>query len=419
MSRTNNLIARSTFRAGATELEDLPWGQPVESWHGNCSQLADLPRGVGRHPLTFINCTGKLYAIKEMPTGAAFSEYELLEQIAELRLPVVTPVGAIQLSQETGEVSYLVTEYLKRALPYRILFMSPTLQETRQHLLDAMASLLVQLHLAGIFWGDCSLSNTLFRHDAGALQAYMVDAESAEIHSPHLFPPFRFEDLKLMQRNLDAEMLELASAGFVVDSATIYTTGASIRHRYHLLWDEITRVETIHPAESYRINERIRTLNQLGYSIREVELKPTSSGDRLHLKIIVADRSFHKDQLLDLTGVEAEERQARILVNEIQELRATQSKERNETIPIEAAAVHWQKIIFQPVLDRLAPLVKKRRTWRQTGRSSLVSDPIELYCQVLEHKWYLSERAQQDVGHWTAVDDYISNFSGDLHNPEP
>ena len=49
-------------------------------------------------------------------------------------------------------------------------------------MLDALVVLLVRIHLAGFFWGDCSLSNTLFRRDAGALQAYIIDVETAERH---------------------------------------------------------------------------------------------------------------------------------------------------------------------------------------------------------------------------------------------
>ena len=42
---------------------------------------------------------------------------------------------------------------------------------------NAFAGLLVELHLAGLYWGDCSLSNILWRRDAGAMMAYLVDAE--------------------------------------------------------------------------------------------------------------------------------------------------------------------------------------------------------------------------------------------------
>ena len=37
-------------------------------------------------------------------------------------------------------------------------------------------------------------------------------------------------------------------------------------------------------------------------------------------------------------------------------------------------------------------------------------EATELYCQVLEHKWFLSERAQRDVGIETAMQDYVEKF---------
>lgn len=44
------------------------------------------------------------------------------------------------------------------------------------------------------------------------------------------------------------------------------------------------------------------------------------------------------------------------------------------------------------------------------GIRSLINadiDPAELYCQILEHKWYLSEKAQHDVGHQIAIEDFL------------
>ena len=73
--------------------------------------------------------------------------------------------------------------------------------------------LLVQLHLAGIYWGDCSLSNTLFRRDAGALQAYLVDAETAEIHPARLSPVLRHHDLEIMVENIDGDLVDLEALG--------------------------------------------------------------------------------------------------------------------------------------------------------------------------------------------------------------
>ena len=93
------------------------------------------------------------------------------------------------------DTNVLITRFLDRSLPYRSLFMRSSLVRYRDHLLDAMAGLMVQLHLNGVYWGDCSLSNTLFRRDAGTLQAYLVDAETSEVYSGYVSPTLRFHDL--------------------------------------------------------------------------------------------------------------------------------------------------------------------------------------------------------------------------------
>lgn len=415
----SNSLAEFQFRKDASELKNAPWGQPLASWQEHCANVVELPQGVSRHPVKFLKCHGHLIAVKEMPAGAAQKEYQLLEQIENLRLPAVTPAGYVQLFPKEVEPSYLITFYLERSIPYRNIFMNQASLHSRAKLLDAMAGLLVQLHLAGVFWGDCSLSNTLFRHDAGALQAYLVDAESMEIQAPPLPASLRYQDLQAMEENITAEMLELAQLGVELDSATIYETGQDLRQRYHALWEEITREEIIHPSEKYRIQDRIRSLNNLGYSIRDIALRTTESGDQLRIRFIVADRSFHRDQLFALVGLEAEEMQARTLLNEIMEVRAILSREQNTEIPIEEAAHFWYTHLFQEVIRKLEPLINARNKLSAQARSELTQDPIEMYCQVLEHKWYLSERARQDVGHMAAAEDYLRiMLDRHLHLPE-
>ena len=416
-------VASINFNAPYLYLNSLPWEKPIEDWQDQCLLVTELPQGVSRHQIFYLNCQGDLLAVKEMPSGESQKEFRLLEQLINLRLPVVSPVGTVQLAPpETGK-SFLVTHYLDRSLPYRSLFMVQTKTETRIHLLDAMASLLVQLHLAGIFWGDCSLSNTLFRRDAGALSAYLVDAESIEIHVPFLMPSLRFQDLQIMEENVVAEMLELVDYGYKQSSQDIYDLGISIRQRYHRLWEEITQQQIISADESYRIQERVQSLNNLGYSIQDIGLSPATGGNLLRLKIAVAGRNFHRDQLLELTGLEAEELQARKMVNEIHELRAILSQENRKDIPIEAASFHWLVNIYQPVINQLQTLILERQkkilTQSNVDDTKLITenfptsldwsltDPFELYCQVLEHKWYLSEQAVHDVGHSFAVEDYL------------
>ncbi|MGE5225227.1 MAG: lipopolysaccharide kinase InaA family protein, partial [Omnitrophica WOR_2 bacterium] len=184
---TNLAVTHALFRAGAPDFSDLPWGTPLSDWADICSRLEEVQRGPSRHPVVFVNYNGELFALKELPNGLAEKEYQLLAQLEKAGIPAVAPMGHLTARHEENEdVSILITRYLDRSLPYWSLFQRSGLDRYQEHLLDAMAELLVRLHLGGIYWGDCSLSNTLFRRDAGALQAYLVDAETGEIHPPRL-----------------------------------------------------------------------------------------------------------------------------------------------------------------------------------------------------------------------------------------
>jgi hypothetical protein len=66
-------------------------------------------------------------------------------------------------------------------------------------------------------------------------------------------------------------------------------------------------------------------LNALGFSVSEVRIETSENTEKIRMRFMVTDRNFHRDQLLGLTGMVAEERQARQMMNEIQELKATLS----------------------------------------------------------------------------------------------
>lgn len=395
-----------TIRPGFPDFLDLPWNHALDEWKDYSSRLEEAPRGLSRHPVAFINYDGVLYAIKELPGDLAKKEYDLLLHIEELHLPVVIPVGFAQTSLASGETSILITRYLDHSLPYRSLFTSNALERYRGHLLDAMAGLLVQLHLVGVFWGDCSLSNTLFRRDAGTLQANLVDAETAEIHPPRLSPTLRYHDLQIMEENVDGEVAELSQSGALSQESKAslpnLETGDYISQRYQSLWDEITREQVITPDEHYRIQERTRALNTLGFSVGGIEMQPDQAGDRLRLRFVVTDRNFHRNQLINLTGVDAQEKQAQTMMNEIQQIKAMLSQANNRSTPLSVAAFHWLKYNYRPTLKALESLLEQKKRVGET------LSPAEAYCQVLEHKWYLSERAHHDVGHQAAVDDYLT-----------
>jgi len=385
--------------SGYPDFRDLPWELPLEDWAGKCSRLEEAPRGPGRHAVLFVNYNGVLFSLKEMPPSLGQREYELLIQIQSLRIPAVTPVGHVSIAKSKDPTSVLITRYLDHAIPYHTLMMTGSLVQYRKHLLDAMAGLLVQLHLRGVYWGDCSLSNTLFRRDAGALRAYLVDAETAKAYPERPPANLRHQDLDIMEENVDHELAELAAASLLPEEIPAHDTGAYIRRRYQRLWEEISREEIFTSADSFHIQERIRALNALGYSVGGVDFYPSARGEEVRLRFVVTDRNFHRDQLLNLTGLSAEEKQAQLMMNEIHQLRVWLSQSHQRITPLSVAAYHWLVNTYQPVVERLQLLIKADMSVE------------ELYCQVLEHKWYLSERAQRDVGHAAAVEDYLRKFA--------
>lgn len=379
---------------GNPDFLDLPWHLPMARWREVSTRIVEVPRGVSRHEVLFLQYDRTLYAAKELPPDVGEREYDALRWLEQHELPAVHAAGHARVRREGEEASLLFTRFLEYSIPFRTLFENAGLEQYRSRLLDAIAGLLVRLHLAGFFWGDCSLSNTLFKRDAGQLQAYLVDAETAEMHE-ELSQGQRQHDLELLQENVAGDLLDVAAMLGERREETLDRTPEEIRSRYEKLWSEIGRVDTLAPSESWRIHERIRSLNALGFTVGEVKLEATGDGSRLRMRAIVTDRDYDRDLLQDLTGLNAEDHQARLMVQEIQELRATLARSENRSVPLQVAAYRWLTERYQPTVRRVADH----------------GEPAELYCELLENKWYLSERAGHDVGMEVALEDYLKRFA--------
>ncbi|MEA2654076.1 MAG: hypothetical protein QOI37_1303 [Chloroflexota bacterium] len=266
----------------------------------------------------------------------------------------------------------------------------------RDRLLDAMASLLVDLHRAGVFWGDCSLANTLFRRDGDRIQAYLVDAETSEIH-PTLSDGQRSYDLDILVENVGFGLADLGAMQERKDAFEDAVEAAeSVRARYTALWDELNLEPELSAGDRHAIRARIRRLNDLGFAVDEIDLEPTAAGDTVRLRVAVASRRFHAHELQRLTGLQALEGQARLLLNDLREYQAWLEHEAGASIALDLAADRWLRDVLEPSLATLGPAIGPRR------------DPLQGYCDVLEEKWLLSEAAGGDVGLEAALDAYLA-----------
>ena len=388
------LVARDDQRA----FLDLPWQLPLEEWPAEL--LVDVRRGIGRHVVRFVELGGAYYALKELPPRLAVREYGLLGDLADAGVPAVEAVGVV--TQRVGEAgdeldAIVITRVLEFSLPYRLILGRKRLPAPEPSILAALAELLVRLHLAGFFWGDCSLSNALFRRDAGALSAYLVDAETGELHE-RLSEGQRRHDLAIAEENLAGELFDLAAE---VDRDVVedpWEFAADVRGRYEQLWDELTRDEVFAPGESKRLDQRLRRLNDLGFDVEEVELLSTGSEVHLRLHSKVVEPGHHRRRLLRLTGLDAEENQARRLLNDITAYRARLERNGNAPVSEVAAAGRWLSEVFEPAIAAVpSELCGKRAA-------------AELFHELLEHRWFLSECAGKDVGMKKAVDSYVEQI---------
>lgn len=369
----------------------LPWDTPLEEWGPEV--VVSLPRGISRHVVRFVQVNGQVYAVKEVEQPLAEREYALLFDLGRRGVPSVEPIGiAVGRVTPSGQAlpAALVTRHLRFSLPYRAVFSSTLRVDTANRLLDALTVLLVRLHLIGFSWNDCSLSNTLFRRDAGAFAAYLVDAETGEMH-PALSDGQREYDIETASLNVIGELMDLEAGGRLHPSMDPIEIGESLSGRYHGLWRELTEPLTMAPGERHLLDARIRRLNDLGFDVAELEASQDSGVVRVSPKVV--DAGHHTRRLIRLTGLDVEENQARRLLNDLDTFRLTIDPERH--LDEEIVAHRWVTERFEAVAGRIPTDLRGKL------------EPAQVFHEVLEHGWFMSERAGSCVELDAALEDYL------------
>ena len=376
-----------------TRLITLPWNTPLAEWPEE--NLVALPRGISRHVVRFVRVGNEIYALKEVMEHLALHEYELLRDLARLDTPSVEAVGVVtaRVDNQGGALDpILITRHLQFSLPYRSLFNRGVRQDTVNRLVDAMVVLLARLHLSGFLWGDVSLSNTLFRRDAGAFAAYLVDAETSELHD-RLTNGQREHDLTIARTNLYGEFSDLEAGGLLDMALDPLVLVETIEGRYRELWDELTGVEEFNTGEMHRIESRVRRLNALGFDVAELDITTDFAGSTVRIQPKVVDAGHHSRRLIRLTGMDTEENQARRLLNDLDYYRAVTDQQGAD----EAIVAHeWLTDRFEPIVQSV-PMDLRAKL-----------EPAELYHEMLEHRWFLSERAGAEVSMEEAAESYVN-----------
>ncbi|MFT3832965.1 MAG: DUF4032 domain-containing protein [Micropruina sp.] len=391
-----------------SRLIPLPWDLPLAEWPKD--HLVALPRGISRHVVRFIKVGNDVYAAKEVIEAAAVHEYRMLQELTREDTPAVEPLAVIT-GRRDGDggrlMPVLITRHLDFSLPYRSLFSQGVRPDTVNRLLDAMVVLLARLHLIGFLWLDVSLSNILFRRDAGEFAAYLVDAETAERHIT-LSDGQREHDLQIATTNLFGEFSDLEAGQLLDESLDPLVLVETITSRYRELWAELTGMEEFPGTELDRIESRVRRLNALGFDVAELDITTSADGSRVTIQPKVVDAGHHTRRLLRLTGLDVEENQARRLLNDLDTFRFRTNQQHVD----EALVAHqWLTQSFEPVTQAVPQHLRGKR------------DAAQIFHEVLDYRWYASQREHRDVplidAAWGYIRDVLEGLPDEAMDSRP
>jgi hypothetical protein len=373
-------------------LVTLPWHLSLDEWGDDV--VVPLPRGLSRHIVRIVRLGKDVYAVKQTREHMANREYRLLRDLRRLALPTVEPVGVVS-GRETPEDEEiepaLVTRHLQYSLPYRSLFSHGLPQDSLPKILDALVVLLVRLHLAGFFWGDVSLSNVLFRRSAGEFAAYLVDAETGELH-PTLTNGQRAHDLEVALTNIYGELLDLQAGGLLSESFDPDSIVETLQQRYDGLWGELTGTEEFTTEEIWRIEQRIGRLNDLGFDVDELDIVTDWDGATVRVQPKVVEANHHARELQRLTGLDVEDNQARRLLNDLSAFTVHHDLQGEDRSIV---AHRWLTTVYEPITAMVPAQLRGRL------------EPAEVFHEILEHRWFLSEQRLAPVPTVDAARSYI------------
>ncbi len=86
------------------------------------------------------------------------------------------------------------------------------------------------------------------------------------------------------------------------------------------------------------------------------------------------------------------------MLNDLAGYRAHLEQEEGRSLPESVAAYRWRADVFEPSVAAVPPELRNKR------------QAAEVFHEILQHRWFLSERAGADIGMETAVASYVSDI---------
>lgn len=377
----------------------LPWQLSLEEWPEDPA-LAEK-RGISRHVVRLVRATkdpdSPVYAVKETVSEFANREYKILRELTHLHAPCVEQIAVVEgRTDRNGEElpCAIVTRFLPYSLPYRVLLSGSVTAHDITTMASALALLIVRLHLLGFWWGDCSLSNTLFRRDAEGFAAYLVDAETGEFQKT-LSDGQREHDLDIAMFNVAAELEDLSLSGVLYPGMDPVRAAEAVIRRYRRIWATLKERQLLDPKDRHAVERAMRALHDLGFAVEEVSITIDGDTQMLSFQPKLVAAGYHTARLREIMGLETEELQAKRLLASFDRYCAREEK---FGASITEMAKTWFLEVFEPIINRVPESMRGR------------VEHAQMFHEILENRWYLSEQRGVDVGLEFAADNYVTEI---------
>jgi Domain of unknown function (DUF4032) len=416
-----------------TGLSSLPWGVPLDEWPEHGVQPLILRRGESRHPVLFLESGGRRYAIKETSPASAQQEIAAFKELRRRGCCTLEPVGYVvvhgepvvagefagHVLYESGDIGYCITRLAEHVLPQSVLYRYPFTEVNKRLLWSAVAELLLNLHEAGVYWGDPSLANVLIDLSDHRLTAVMADAETAEIVGGALSEGLRKADLEAFTESLEwqAEDIRL-SRGLSTETPLVTQSDvAYLRRCYDGLSAERKRTLTVGEQDHVQVLDLLRRmsrLNLLGYGVlqfvrrgtnlvhSELESGLAGTGAVVHLWQTATLRpGWYVRRLHEYLGVRVPHVYARRLYQHLLVHKWLLSERAGQDVGMSAAASNWYRRYHQPLLTWIAAYLPVTDTGTTYGT----------YLSILDHTWAMSRREGREVPIEEGAMDYALGFA--------
>jgi hypothetical protein len=171
-------------------------------------------------------------------------------------------------------------------------------------------------------------------------------------------------------------------------------TALSVIERYERLWELLTAPQTMGEDEWWRIEQRLRKLNELGFDVAQIQINEKDGDPKVMVQTQVVDAGHHRRRLFSLTGIDVQENQARRILNDLDTYRSQAVMPQTE-VDEDTVAHHYVTDVYDPVIEAIPRALAEKL------------EPAEVFHEVLEHRWFLSQAAGREVSMEQATQSYL------------